>query len=326
MKVLMKVTNKNGQYMGREVSEGDAPRKRKAGAGERSEENRIFEEAYQETRLLELGRDDALRHIQMLLLSDERFERLSSFASDALWITDQYDRCSNNYFAKKKRMMKKAYMGDFNYFVTFTYDDKKISEAAFSRKLRKTLQNMTYFYHWTYMGVMEKGSEGGRTHYHFLINVPEGRHSMPGYLHLKSHWSEKKHTRVAYTSNSHFEKFGKNEWEAIDRDRPDYIDAVKYLAKYLGKQDSRVIYSRNVPEDVTMMVDTKRDVMFARYIWGRVYVLFKSLFEKEKDNEENIFCPQEVEPLELVDWRFVSRIPIGNKFDLVGLLEEARAV
>ena len=46
MKVLMKVTNKNGQYMGREVSEGDAPRKRKAGAGERSEENRIFEEAY----------------------------------------------------------------------------------------------------------------------------------------------------------------------------------------------------------------------------------------------------------------------------------------
>ena len=325
MKVLMRVTNKNGQYIGREVNEDDIPRVRKSGSGTRSEENRIFEEAYCETRMLGLSKEDALRHIRLLMLSDERFEKISFLATDALWIADQYERCSNNYFAKKKRMMKKAYLGDFNYFVTFTYDNSKITEQDFSKKLLKSLQNMTFFYKWTYMGVCEKGAENGRTHYHFLIRVPEGRHSMPGYLHLLSHFDKKKGRSVFYTSNSHFEKFGTNEWQSIDRRRSDYSDAVKYLGKYLGKQDERVIYSRNIPEDMLMMIDPKRDVMFARYVWGRVYVLFKSLFECVKEDDIDVFCPEQVEPLELIDWRFVPKIPFGNKFDLLGVLEEARA-
>lgn len=52
-------------------------------------------------------------------------------------------RKKNNLISKRIRMMRKANLQEFNYFCTFTYDDKKHNEQSFRKKLSKTFWNMS---------------------------------------------------------------------------------------------------------------------------------------------------------------------------------------
>lgn len=59
---------------------------------------------------------------------------------------------------RRKRFMRKAYLNRFNYFATFTYDDKKHTEESFRKKLKTCLNHLANRNGWKYMGVWERGA------------------------------------------------------------------------------------------------------------------------------------------------------------------------
>lgn len=94
---------------------------------------------------------------------------------------------------RRKRFMRKAYLNRFNYFATFTYDDRKHTEESFRKKLMVYLRRFSTRYQWKYMGVWERGDETSRLHFHALVKVPDGE--MRGELIEKTDFNFKTHKR-----------------------------------------------------------------------------------------------------------------------------------
>ena len=98
------------------------------------------------------------------------------------------------YNAYKQRMVRferKVYLNDFNYFCTFTYDNKKQSEESFKKRLLKTLQQLSTKRGWRYIAVWERGKETNRLHLHAMVYVPEGE--MVGELKKEKKYDIRKH-------------------------------------------------------------------------------------------------------------------------------------
>ncbi|MCD7729276.1 MAG: hypothetical protein LUI60_05120, partial [Clostridia bacterium] len=112
------------------------------------------------------------------------------------WIEEKIKRKLNNLLHRKKRFRRKAYLNPWNYFVTFTYDDKKQTEDSFKKRLRKCLSNLHTRRGWKYMGVFEHAPETGRLHFHGLLYVPSGE--MVGTITEKSDYSTAKHEMQTY--------------------------------------------------------------------------------------------------------------------------------
>ena len=147
---------------------------------------------------------------------------------------------------RRKRFMRKAYMNNFNYFVTFTYADDKQTEESFKKKLLKTLQNYSTRSEWKYMGVWERGGENNRLHFHALLKVPEG--TMPGGLIEVTDFNIKTHRQKKTMQNTFFnEKFGRSDFEKIIKKPRAYLSAVEYILKYISKTGERIVYSRGLP-------------------------------------------------------------------------------
>ena len=72
------------------------------------------------------------------------------------YVDSKLDAKLRNLIARKTRFIRKAYLNDFNYFVTFTYDDTKHNEASFRKKLLNTLSHLQARKGWRYMGVWEQ--------------------------------------------------------------------------------------------------------------------------------------------------------------------------
>jgi len=323
MEILMKVTCKNGQYVGREIPiepEEATVQKRKP-RKPRLPEIKLFDQAFEEISAQGLSGDNLRENVQILLMNDDRYESIAEPAADALWIDEECQRCEFNEYQRQKRFKKKAYMNGYNYFVTFTYDDKKTSKRAFEKGIKKALENLTYTHGWRYQGCPEEGEEGGRLHYHYLIKIPKRASgmAMPGYLYARGQFSTKRHRYEFVTSNSFFDKFGNNEFKAIEAGGQDYYHAVNYITKYLGKGGHRAIYSRNTAEECVMVVDTETDVMFCRFDHGKTYLLYGCLFHKSTAQEDDAFV---IEVDELIDWSFVNPPYFLDRKDELGYLCE----
>ena len=303
MKVLMKITSKNGQFVGREINPEDQKLVKRKKVIFRDPNNKVFDEVYQEIRSKGFVGSDLRANVQQRIYFGEDCDGIKSNAMDPLWIDRQCERCENNYFQRVKRFKQKAYMNDFNYMITFTYDSAKTTERAFSRELKKSLENMTYCYGWRYMGVPERGEKGGRLHYHYLVKIPNEGTSYPGKLYARAQWSSKRKRYEIVTTNTYFDQWGNSDWRCIDNDRQDYNHAIGYVQKYLGKDGSRAIYSRNLKNEVVKEVDTRRDVMFARANFGKTYLLFSTVIRALKDKISEHF---EIEISDLTDWREVA--------------------
>ena len=135
------------------------------------------------------------------------------------WITKKIKRSLNNLQHRKKRFRRKAYLNRWNYFVTFTYDDKKQTEETFKKKLRKCLSNLHTRRGWNYMGVFEYAPETGRLHFHGLLYVPDGE--MVGNVVEKRDWSTAQQKMQTTFENSFFaETFGRNDFKELsERER-----------------------------------------------------------------------------------------------------------
>ena len=147
---------------------------------------------------------------------------------------------------RRKRFVRKAYLNRFNYFATFTYDDKKHTEESFRKKLMVYLRRFSTRYQWKYMGVWERGGENERLHFHALVKVPDGE--LHGELIEKTDFNFKTHRRKKSKLHTYFnEVFGRTEFEPIIENDMAYVAAIEYILKYVSKTGERIVYSRKLP-------------------------------------------------------------------------------
>ena len=127
----------------------------------------IFDRVYEENMALNKRK-----------LKDKLYSELKSFFAskdDARYFIDvNLMRARKNLNGRRNRAWKKARLAFFNYFCTFTYDDNKVDEHTFKKRLKKLLSNLNVRKGWKYMGVWERGEKTGRSHFHALVSVPEG--------------------------------------------------------------------------------------------------------------------------------------------------------
>ncbi len=136
------------------------------------------------------------------------------------YISDKIKRKLNNLLHRKKRFRRKANLNNWNYFVTFTYDDTKHTAETFKKKLRKCLSNLHTRRGWRYMGVFEQAPDTGRLHFHGLIYVPVGE--MLGVVTEMQDYSTAQGKMQTRNENSFFaENFGRNDFCEVSKSEID---------------------------------------------------------------------------------------------------------
>lgn len=186
-----------------------------------------------------------------------------------------------NLSARKKRFRRKAYLNEWNYFVTFTYDDELQSEESFKKRLRKSLSNMHTRRGWLYMGVFEHAPDTGRLHFHAIMYVPEG--AMVGEIYERKDYSTKYHKMQITHPNTFFEeRFGRCDFEKLSAAQLRQGATLNYLLKYLEKTEERIVYSRGIPTEFFKEINDS-DVICEMVDFVTKYVLFNEVIDYEID-------------------------------------------
>ena len=160
------------------------------------------------------------------------------------FVEQHFDRLSRNRWERYKRMIRRGYTNRWNYFCTFTYDSEKHTEETFRKRLMNTLYHLSNRRNWRYIGAWECGELNERLHFHALVYIPEGQ--MPGILEEHEDYSTKRHRREKSVQNSFFnERFGRSDFSAVNNAH-EVGDSIKYMLKYISKNDEKVVYSRGL--------------------------------------------------------------------------------
>ena len=126
-----------------------------------------------------------------VFLKNGMLEQYPNFENIDNYIEEHIQRKIHNFYSRMKRFKRKANLNKWNYFVTLTYDDKKMDADTFKRKLRKCLSNLHCRRNWRYMGVFELSPTENRLHFHALMYIPKGE--MLGEITEEKSYSTKKH-------------------------------------------------------------------------------------------------------------------------------------
>lgn len=155
-----------------------------------------------------------------------------------------FKRKERNAIERNKRMVRKARLADFNYFVTFTFDGNKHSPESFRKTLSHTLSNLSTRKGWTYMGVWEQSAKD-RLHFHGLFHIPDN--AMVGILFEKKDYSIKSKRIQTTIQNTYFnERFGRSDFEPICSLL--LGKTLGYMMKYIEKSGERIVYSKGLYE------------------------------------------------------------------------------
>ena len=169
------------------------------------------------------------------------------------FVDHHVSRMYRNKSARSLRMRRKAFLQNFNYFVTFTYDDKKCSENEFYKGIRTSLKNLVKRYAWKGMGAWEHGEDTGRLHFHAVFDIRD----MPGMLVEVEEYNIKTKRKERTVMSTYFlEKFGRNEFRKIE-DENGLNSAITYILKYIEKNSERIYYTRGLPQ--FFLCDIKED-------------------------------------------------------------------
>jgi len=200
----------------------------------------IFEELFQENLYKKKSEK------REIIISKMRpyFETVEETAN---YVNVQLDRKRRNAIRRRVRLTRKVNLQqDFDYFCTFTYDDKLHTEESFQKKFRDCLKKLCHRKGWKYIGVWERSPEKHRLHFHGLFYIPEG--TMLGELMKVSDYSPVK-GKVQHTiQNTYFNKrFGRSDFKPIDTD---YMlnESLAYLMKYMEKTGEKIVCSKNLPQ------------------------------------------------------------------------------
>lgn len=161
------------------------------------------------------------------------------------FVEENIARKKRNLISKRIRLWRKANLQEFNYFVTFTYDENKHSEESFKKKLRRCLWNLGYRKGWKYIGVWERSLEKQRLHFHGIFNIPGS--SMPGIMLELEDYSFSSKRIEKRTENLYFtERFGRNDFKQLSVGVKD--ETIGYILKYIEKSGERIVYSKGLPQ------------------------------------------------------------------------------
>lgn len=199
------------------------------------------------------------------------------------YVQKNMDRKKRNLICRRKRMVRKAYLTKFNYFCTFTYDDRKHTELTFKKKLKKTFANFASRKSWKYMGVWERSPEKQRLHFHGLFNIPDG--TIPDKLEKKRDYSTTTHRMQETIQSEYFnERFGRNDFKPVNEHEYPLGSAIQYLMKYIEKTGERIVYSKGLYQ--YFISDITDDDVVCPYGQEDLKLL---LFDDFKCHDEGVF-------------------------------------
>lgn len=196
----------------------------------------LFEELYR--AYIDLPRKE--RQIKIMEGMEAYFDSVEALK----WYVDLgLDRKYKNLVARRTRMVRKARLAQFNYFVTFTYSDEKHTEESFKKGLQTCFRNLCYRNGWKYMGVWERSPEKHRLHFHGLFAIAPDK--MVGHIVEKTDYSTVTHTMQTIHINTYFEeRFGRNDFKELN---PQVLgDSIAYLMKYIEKTGEKIVYSKGL--------------------------------------------------------------------------------
>ncbi len=196
-----------------------------------------FEKAFKKT-----GKGKKAKKKEKLL---KEFAPLFESETEATeFVEKQYERLNRNRIERYKRMKRKAYLQQWTFFCTFTYDNAKQTEESFRKKLMNCLYHLADRNGWRYIGAWERGDKTERLHFHALIYIPPN--AMVGELEEHNDYNFKSHKRQITNQNTFFnERFGRSDFNPISH-QSEVEDSVYYMLKYITKNDERVVYSRGL--------------------------------------------------------------------------------
>ena len=198
------------------------------------------------------------------------------------FLKKNFARVEHNLWVRKKRFRRKAYLHNWNYFVTFTYNDELHDEDSFKAKLRKCLSNLHSRRGWNYMGVWERSPEEKRLHFHCIMYIPDGQ--MIGNLYERRDYSTRQHKMITTHPVDFFEdRFGRCDFEKLSKGQLHHSNQLNYILKYLEKTNERIVYSRGIPTDFFMNVNENNDVVAEMIDYVLKYVLFDDVVDYEID-------------------------------------------
>ena len=211
-------------------------KKKHKSKSKKSAKQEMFEKAYRES--LSKPKKEQVYAIEKELQKEFKSqEELNAFVSANI------ERERKNAIKRKVRLMRKIRLQTWNYFCTFTYDDKLHTEQSFRKKLSNTLKHLVYRNGWKYIGVWERSPEKQRLHFHGIFYIPK----MIGTIEEVTDYSTTNQRKQTTYQNSHFLKhFGRNDFKEICVDS-DITQAVKYITKYLEKSGEKLIFGGKLP-------------------------------------------------------------------------------
>ena len=199
----------------------------------------LFEELY--IKYIDLKKNERKKQIiqdMKLYFKDEE--------SCKVFVENNFERKQRNLICRRVRMCRKANLANFNYFCTFTYDNKLHTEESFKKKLKTCLRNLCFRKQWKYMGVWERAPETNRLHFHGLFNIPPN--SMLGELIECEDYNFSAHKRIKTYQNTYFNsKFGRSDFKEIVT-KADLSNELRYIIKYLEKTGEKIVYSKGLPQ------------------------------------------------------------------------------
>ena len=201
--------------------------------------------------------------------------------------------------ARIKRFERKAFLNRWNYFLTFTYDNKKHTQETFEKSLKKCLSNLSTRRGWSFMLQEEYGSKTGRKHYHAFAYIPDGQ--MVGAITKKRDYSKRLLRGKYRFENDFFTKFGRNDFQPInDKNKTEFKKVIRYLTKYMTKTDSKTMYSRGIPSEIYRDV-TEDEIVCEMVDFVLKYIMYDDVLDtdnyyvKKKWNDNDYYDLSEFE-------------------------------
>ena len=186
-----------------------------------------------------------------------------------------------NLRARKKRFRRKAYLNRWNYYVTFTYDDKKHTPESFEKKLRKCFSNLATRRGWRIAGKFENAPDTGRLHFHGVAYVPDGE-MIGTVMEMKDYSTTEGRMQTRHENSFFQESFGRNDFTGLSEMELKYGHIFEYIIKYIGKDDGRMFYSRGIPTAIYKEL-TAESIITAFTDYVEKYVLFDNVVDWERD-------------------------------------------
>lgn len=264
---MYKVHHDGSHYVAKRFEKNDTHIKRPRLRSELSAFEKDFREVYKCAASLGLRKRSELKSFILDQLAAEwRF--LPEFEG---FVEREIEREMLNLYNRKKRFRRKAYLNEWNYFVTFTYDSKKMTEDQFKTRFRRCLSHLHSRRGWRYMGVWERGERGNRLHFHALMYIPAGE--MVGTIFDDEYYDKKSHSRKIAHRNTFFDlRFGRSDFKVLTPDELRHGNVMNYLLKYIQKTGEKIVYSRGIMSEIVLSLQ-EEDLVCSFLNYAEFYVV-----------------------------------------------------